>query len=372
MASEAVLDIDNLIAPITEEQPTGTDLREDGSANSIYYRIKDARNSARTCERKNMYEADSETTEYWRTVMQLAPDILKNHTKDLEITSWYIEALTRLKGFAGMRDGFTLLQQLIENYWDDLFPLPDEDGIETRVAPLTGLNGQGAEGVLIAPIRRVLITQGEDPGPFGFWQYQQALDIQKIVDESERNKKIAAVGFGLADIEKAVTHSDSTFFIDQRDDVTTCVEKYREISTKLDELCGIDDSPSSSNIINALQQCLGSIKHLGQDKFPEEIIEETVTVDEENTESTGESVAQTPVATTPGVINTREQAFKQLEIISEFFRKTEPHSPISYTLEKSVKWGNMSLHELINELIPDDKSRQMYSTLTGVKDSNEA
>ena len=71
-----------------------------------------------------------------------------------------------------------------------------------------------------------------------------------------------------------------------------------------------------------------------------------------------------------GAINSREAAFKQLLDIAQFFRKTEPHSPVSYVLEKAVKWGNMPLNELIVELIPDSSSRERYSELTGVK-SNE-
>ncbi|WP_444993974.1 type VI secretion system protein TssA [Aliikangiella sp. IMCC44359] len=365
MASEAVIDIDELVAPISEDQPTGIDLRENSPPDSLYYKIKDARNTARAEERKGSFEL-----EHWRTVLDIAPEILKTQTKDLEITSWYTEALIRIKGFAGLRDAFILLEQLIDKYWDNIYPVPDEDGIETRVAPLSGLNGQGAEGVLIAPIRRVVITEGDEPGPFGLWQYQQALDVQKITDENERKKKIETVGFGLEDIQKAVASSSQTFFVNQRDDITICIEKYREISRKLDELCGPQDAPSSSNIITALQQSLGAIKHLGQNKLPANEVEVSGenSTEEGDTSMTAEQQQGQQAASGP--IRNREHAFEQLQVISEYFLKTEPHSPISYTLEKTVRWGNMSLTELINELIPDGNSRQLYSSLTGVKSDN--
>lgn len=364
MPSPAVFDIDALLAPISDEQPTGSDIRENASADSPYYKIKDARNSARAHERSSMFEYSAEANECWRTVLEVAPKILKEEAKDLEITSWYIEALIRIKGFAGLRDGFVLLHQLVENFWENIYPLPDEDGIETTVAPLSGLNGQGAEGVLIAPIRRVSITEADDPGPYGFWQYQQALDVQKIADESERNAKIEANGFGIEEIEKAVTHSSQEFFVNNRDDLEECISQYREIGKKLDEYCGAQEAPSVSNIINTLQQTLGAVKHLGQDKFP---IEDVVTESDDSVESSDD--AQAPAQAAPastGPIQSREHAFKQLKIISEYFLKTEPHSPISYTLDKVIKWGDMSLTELISELIPDGSSRQHYSSLTGV------
>lgn len=366
MASDAVLDIDGLIAPISDEQPTGTDLREDSSPDSLYYKIKDARNSARSHERKNMFEYSAEASDAWRTVYQVAPEILKNHAKDIEITSWYIEALIRMKGFAGLRDGFELLNQLIDKFWDGLYPVPDEDGIETKVSPIAGLNGSGAEGVLIAPIRRVLITEGEEPGPYGYWQYQQALDVQKINNEEERNKKIEALGFGVADIEKSVNASSQDFFVNQKDDLAQAIETYKTIGKTLDEHCGTQEAPSTSNIINALQQCLGSVKHLGKSKFPVEDVES----DEIATDGTAEVANTTQQPAISGPVQSREQAFEQLKQISEYFLKTEPHSPISYALQKTIKWGDMTLTELINELIPDDSSREHYSSLTGVQSDN--
>ncbi len=367
MASSSVVDIESLIAPISDENPAGSDLRENSAPDSLYYKIKDARNSARSHERKNMFEYSTEAADAWRTVFQVAPEILREHAKDLEITSWYIEALIRMKGFAGVRDGFELLEQLIDNYWENLYPVPDEDGMETKVAPITGLNGSGAEGVLIAPIRRVLITEGEEPGPFGYWQYQQALDVQKISDEGERNKKIESLGFSLADIEKSVDASSIEFFVNQRDDLTQAIETYKSIGKKLDEHCGSQEAPSTSNIINALQQCLGAIKHLGKAKFPVEA-EPDQQAESGDTEA-GQPAAEAPQAAA-GPIRSREHAFEQLKIISEYFLKTEPHSPISYTLQKTIKWGNMPLTELISELIPDGGSRQHYSSLTGVDSDN--
>ncbi|MFV9616772.1 MAG: ImpA family type VI secretion system protein, partial [Gammaproteobacteria bacterium] len=76
-------------------------------------------------------------------------------------------------------------------------------------------------------------------------------------------------------------------------------------------------------------------------------------------------------AQTTGPVNSRADAFKKLTEISEFFRKTEPHSPISYILERAVKWGDMSLNDLIKELIPDSSARDTYGSLTGIKTDDD-
>lgn len=369
MASEETIPLESLLQPISEENSVGDDIREDSSPTSLYYAIKDARNSARASERQNMFDGNnSEAGDYWRKILDLAPDILQNNAKDLEIASWYTEALIRQYGFRGLRDGFKLIHGLIEQYWDNLYPLPDEDGIETRVASLSGLNGEGAEGVLIAPIRNVEITQGYEPGPFSYWKYQQAMDVEKILDEEAKTDKASKLGFSNEDVERAVADSSETFYIDLVDDVSEAIATYRKIGTLLDEYCGIQDSPPSSNIINILEDCLGTIKHIGKNKIP---AAEPAESSEQNTEGEAPMAASGTPAHAAGPVKSRADAFKKLTEISEFFRKTEPHSPISYILERAVKWGDMSLNDLIKELIPDSSARDTYGSLTGIKTDDE-
>lgn len=363
MSSQAIIDINSLLAPVSEDNPVGSDIREDSSPTSPYFTIKDARNSARTAERNSMFDGGSnEADENWRKIIEIAPDILKNNSKDLEIASWYVEALIRRYGFQGLKAGFSLIRQMIEMYWDNLYPLPDEDGIETRVASLTGLNGEGAEGVLIAPIRNASITEDIEPGPFNYWKYKQALDIQKITDEGNRAEKTSKIGFDVEDIDNVVAGSSEEFFVGLRDDVIACLKDYRAISKMLDDHCGSMEAPPTSNIINTLEETLGVINHIGKYKLPDE------SSNEEEFNEDGTPAASSSVS---GSIKTRKDAFKHLKEISEFFRKTEPHSPISYALEKAVKWGDMSLSELMRELIPDSSSLNYYGSLTGINTDGE-
>lgn len=373
MASPALLDIEALLQPITEESPTGSDCRANPSAVSNYQTIKSARNAARAEERNNVFSGGgSQAEEHWRKVIELAPKILKQESKDLEVACWYVEALVRRYSYAGLRDGFAVLEGLVENFWEGLYPEIDEDGIETKVAPFAGMNGEGAEGVLIAPLRNRDICQGQNVGPFTFWQYQQVLEVQRLVDEDAKEKKFKDLGYDLSDIEKAVSETSTNFLVDLRDDLQECVTLYRKVSQKLDELCGIHESPPTSNIINVLEECLGAVQHLGRDKFP---IEEVEAEDAESTEGENGTMDETnnaqPARAATGPVVSREQAFKQLLQISEFFLKTEPHSPVSYLLQKAVKWGNMPLSELMQELIPEQNSLDHYSMLTGVNKTED-
>ena len=369
MASEEIISLDQLLAPVSDNNGVGDNIREHTSQDSPYYKTKDARSAARAAERNNMFDSDtSEADGQWRKILELAPDILKNQAKDLEIASWYTEALIRQYGFPGLRDGFKLIKGLIEQYWDDLYPLPDEDGIETRVASLTGLNGEGAEGVLITPIRNVYITEGTEPGPFHYWKYQQALEVDKIIDEEVKKTKADKLGFSLSDVKKAVAESSESFYADLFDDLSETITVYREIGALLDKHCGINDSPPTSNIINILEDCFGTVKHIGKYKLPEPESDDEVT--SETSDDSSSMNTSEPVSIS-GPVKNREDAFKKLIEISEFFRKTEPHSPVSYKLERAVKWGDMPLESLIRELIPDSSARDFYSSLTGIKTDDD-
>lgn len=405
MSSLALLDIEALLTPISEELPTGLDCRADTSPVSLYQQVKSARNSARSAERNNMYgEPSDEADEYWRTVLNLAPQLIREHCKDLEVASWYAEAAVRRHGFSGLRDAFVLIENLVNQYWDSLYPMPDEDGIETRVAPLSGLNGEGAEGVLLAPIRNTLITQGNSVGPFSYWEYQQAVEAQRLQDTEAREERVEKMGYSLETVEKAVIESDSDFYIHLRDDLSTAIQAYKNVSLKLDELCGTYDAPPTRNITNLLEECLGAVEHLGQDKFPVVLNEESAIVDDSNLTATPLATGQNtgpvtnkeqafkqlisvaeflrkaePTSPIPFVLEqavkadnsnisnlAREQAFKQMQEIADLFRKTEPHSPVPYLLERAIKWGSLSLAELVKELIPNESSLEHFSLLTGV------
>jgi len=371
MASPQIIDLDSLLQPISDELPTGTDVREDSSPTSTYQSIKSERNQARAAERQSVHDGESqEAQDHWRKIISLTPKLLTEQSKDLEVASWFAEAMIRCHGVAGLKDAFALIDGLITNFWDDLHPMPDEYGIETRVSCLSGLNGEGAEGVLIAPIRRVPITEGDYPGPFGLWQYHQALDAQKTADEAAKQSKIQKLGFGPDDIDKAVESSSQHFYVNLKDDLEAAIASYRDVGTKLDEHCGINDAPPTRTIVEVLEECLGAIKHIGKLKFPVDQAEEDEAEPSADDSTEGTSTPNTPKVA-KGPIASRDDAFKQLLEIAEFFRKTEPHSPVSYVLQKAVKWGNMPLGELIGELIPDGSSRERYSELTGVVSDEE-
>jgi len=374
MASESTIDVEALIQPFSDDQPAGVDIREDYSPNSIYYQIKDARAAARTAERQNIMSDDPEAIHQivpeWRKVMELAPKILTENGKDLEIAAWYTESLLREYGFPGLRDGFKLIHALVDTFWDGIYPLPDEDGLETRVAPLTGLNGEDGDGTLIGPITQVPLTAGYNSSSYAAWNYEQAYEIETISDPEKKEARISSGAITLKMIEASVIETSASYFVDLKEDLDACLTEFLSLSDALDEKCG-NETPPVSNIRNTLKRVIEILGFLTKDVVFEsnEEVEEETSGETEGGETSSASTSKSSgsnVSIEKVNITSRDEAFRALLKVSDFFKRTEPHSPISYNLNQAVKWGRMTLPELLAELIPDERAREEYFKLAGI------
>lgn len=368
MASPDILDFGKLLTPIEGDNPAGADIREDSSPTSVYYQLKDARSAARAAERNSeMDEEAGSVAESWHSILALAPEVLATHAKDLEVAAWLTEALLRTENLAGLRDGFRLMKEMTEQFWDGLYPLEDEDGLETKVAPLTGLNGEGADGTLIQPLRKVIVAMGQSDGAFAFWQYEQASELSTIADEEKRQARLAAGAIPMETIERAVSETPADFFSDFIEDAAAALEEFKAMNAALDAHCGTE-GPPAANIRELLSSIHDQVRYLARDKLALSDDEAPAPEGEAAPAAAGGAAAAQP-ARASGEINNRDDAFRLLLKVAEYFRRSEPHSVIPYTLEEIVRRGRLSLPDLIAELIPDETAREGFMTRAGIDPS---
>ncbi len=366
MASSEVLDFARLLEPIAGENPAGQPLRADFSGTSLYHQIKDARAAARSAERNFAYEDGEDggqgpNAADWKPILTLAPQVIAEEAKDLEVAAWLAEALVRQHGYAGLRDGFRLLRELVERFWDNIYPLPDEDGVNTRTAPLTGLNGDGADGVLVRPILTVPVTVDGTTRASSCADHEQAADLDRVEDPDKRAQRIERGAVTMQVFDQAVLETPIDVLANHLDDVTASLREFDQLCAVLNEKCGVDESghslaPPSSSIREALEKCSDLLQNLCRGRLPD---------------ASAESAADGAAADggdrkSSGPIRNREAAFQSLLQVAEFFKRTEPHSPISYALEQAVRWGRMPLPDLLTELIPEEPARLQLFKLVGI------
>lgn len=138
---------DDLLDPISADQPAGVDLRWTPE----WDRIKEARRSDDGLEAGKWAKKESKTAD-WRLVRELILPILRERSKDLQLGMWLTEANLKLHGFEGLRDGLRLTRELMIRYWDKgLYP-PMEEGPEDRAGPLQWLNDKLVDSITAIPI----------------------------------------------------------------------------------------------------------------------------------------------------------------------------------------------------------------------------
>ena len=352
MASEAVIDIDALLQPIEGDDPAGVDPREDAAASDSYYDLKDARAQARTAERRafetldDVAEASSVLAAVagdWRSVSEGAQRMLASQTKDVEVASWLIEALTRNHGFAGLRDGFRVVAGLVGAFRDGLHPRPDPgEGIEETFSAIAGLNGVDADGPLLQPIRMIRLSDESAPDA-ALWH--------------ERMAETGSETFPKGAVDAALGASSRPGLVRRATELAEAQAALKEMDAALTELCGID-APPLSRIAEDLEAIETILRRNGG--VPAGEAAEPAPADDAAPAADADAAAPATGGAgpaVPGQIQSREQAFEALGRVSDYFRQAEPHSPISYTLDEIVRRGRMPLTDLLVEVLPDEAAR---------------
>jgi type VI secretion system protein ImpA len=121
-----------------------------------------------------------------------------------------------------------------------------------------------------------------------------------------------------------------------------------ETTRALAELCAghfDEDAPDFYNLRNALEEIHDYLApHAG-----------TATGPAPAAAAAGQAPAATAAAPTAArPIASREQALRALQDVGDFFRRTEPHSPISYLIARAVRWGSMPLDQLLKDVVRND------------------
>lgn len=363
-----VLDLDTLLAALPDGDGAGVDLREDWSPGSPYQKLRDARSEARVEERQR--DAEGETglppADGWRVVRQVAEQAIGAKSKDFEVAAWLAEALLRLEGLPGLTDASKLLAGLLEHYWDAGFPRPDEDGFEGRVAPLGGLAGADFDGTLVQPLRRAALFRRQDGTMLPLYVYEQSAEVAGLADAARKEARWEA---GVPELEQvqAEARLDLNRLRGTARAARAAREAWAEFETQLDARLG-RDAPSTRRVAEVLDRLATVADTLAGG--PEAVDAAPFDAAGAPAEGGGGAAGGGGGFSVAGAIANREEALRQLERIAEFFRKTEPHSPLAFTLTDAARRGRMSLPDLLAEVLTDETARTAMLTALGIRPPN--
>lgn len=347
--------ISNLKYSIREDAPCGVNVRVDSEIRHLYFKIKDARGLARVAERATMPGEGAGLSPLWQDVSNLGLQILASFSKDIEVLAWLTEAHVRLYGYPGLRDVYDVTLSLLEQHFDELHSIGDEDE-EERFAPFAGLNGIGSEGTLIQAIRLAPLVPGAKFGQYSLWDFQVS---QRPGEDRIRGE-----------LENAFKNLNADQISEQLAAINGCISLFERMTEMLEHRCGTL-APASSNTRNVLAEAASAFRFLACLSEGEAAAEDEdfapLSVSHPTSQERAHTSQLIPRRPTAQSISSREEAFEILLAVARYFRKVEPHSPISLSLETLVRRGKMGFSDLLAELLPDAHQRQAVLTAAGIR-----
>lgn len=351
----SVVDIGAILAPIPGEAPSGENLRYSG----VYDEISEARRADDTLAQGD-WQTEVKTSDY-RRVMEIAVDALSTRSKDLQIAAWLTEALIHQHGLAGLRDGFKILSGLQRDFWETLHPVIEDGDMDGRANAITWLDTQATLATRKAPV-----TGPSDPRSVIDFEDSKRFDIPaniESLDSIEQQKfnelKNQAIAENRTTSDMWARAKAGTRRVDSEEIellVRECSAEFTELDRVIEEKYDRNQMPGLSNLKKAIFDIHDLAKKILEEKIAEEPRDEDADETAEGTDGgeTAEGAASGKAGVRTGAIQSRADALKRLGDVADYFQRNEPHSPVAYLVQRSVKWGNMPLESWLQDVIKDE------------------
>ena len=361
MPSSEVVDVERLLAPIPGDNPAGENLQYSG----LHDEIREARRSEDNLSQGD-WQRELKTAD-WDLTLELTEKALANQTKDLQVAAWLTEALVRKQGFAGLRDGLRVVRGLHENFWDQVYPEVEDGDLEGRANSIAWLDRQSASALKEVPVTKA-------PGmAYSYLQFEQAksLDlptgaaaqdpatVERLAAErarAEAENLVTSESFA-----KAKTATSRAFYEEASSTLAECQREFQALDKVMDEKFG-RETPG----LGELKKSLDIVRDMVDKAVKEKRALEGEAVGGEEGEAGGEAVGAGPAGTT-GPIRSRQDALTRLAQVADYFRRTEPHSPVSYLVQRAIAWGQMPLDAWLADVIKDGAMLANLKETLGLK-----
>lgn len=342
-----MIDIQSLLEPISADTPCG----EDMSFSHEFDEIQEARRSDDATLDQGEWITDLKTAD-WPAVARQCGDLLATRSKDLRLGVWMAEALAQTDGFAGMASGFDLVAGLTEQYWSCVHPGADENDDELRIGILNWLLTQSIQW-----LRSIPLTDA----PQG--RYDAI-----AVETAARGLSTDGEHPDTATIDAARAATSFEFYLELVRQIHLVQPAADRLEKTIDGHLG-DNGPSFSALRDTLDNVcsialrMAAAAGVTQDGTDMPTPRASQTEQRANLQ---EKETSSAIQANNGEIASRQEALMQLRRVADFFRRTEPHSPVAYLADKAARWGNMPLHVWLKTVLKDSQALEQLEDLLDV------
>ena len=363
------LELEGLLKVISDEAPCGIDC----SFSNEFYAIKKARIQDDPLLEQGDWVAEPKQAD-WAFVSSQSIELLTEKTKDIRLYGWLLEAWSNLYGFEGIAKGLELTQQSLTEFWMLLHPEIAEDDLDQRLGLLQGLINH-----LPVLIKKTAITNTAIS--YSLMDYEALLHQQNLRRKHTEDYDDVPTNTSLEQFEQELFNTSKSFQYKNYQAFLEILKQWNILREVLDGLMGVD-APSFAAIESQLESLHSNLKKIYKTEAfglqpavtTADSVDEKSAVDQQTSTQVTEHIAVAASAINqpfqPHIqshVANREQAMQVLQEISDYFQLNEPHSPVSYMLQKTIKWSQMPLHEWLAQVIKHEDPLEAVHEILGVQ-----
>ena len=333
-----------LLQPITGDRPCGENLEDTDLL--FWFRYLPAVRSSQAARRPGEPAAKGMPTEKrtpkpagspeWVEIRDKALEALAK-SKDLRLLANLGTALLRTDGVPAFSETLNVASQWLETYWAQVYPLVDEDAIARRNA----LNCFADPMAVVDALRRSPLVSSRQHGTLQppRHRHRDAGRWRRPTADTRVDEKQVSAAFGAMPLEELTGLHDSVAGAvgraaqDRRDDA------------RCGGLRGDAGLRAAGGAVARMSQVLRAQLALRPDAAPAAGVEAVAGF-------RGHRRAGA-VVSAGGAIQSRQDAIRALDAVAEFFKRTEPSSPIPLFLARAKRLVSKDFLEVLEDIAPD-------------------
>ena len=338
----SVFDVDQLIAPISDESPSGDNLEYEPEFGEL----------EREARGKDEHQMGDEVVESepadWRSVIEQSQELL-GRSKDLRLAVLLTRGGLNVHGPQGFADGVAVVRGLLESQWDTVHPQLDEEDNDdptfrvNRVMQLSDHDG------MLTDLLRMPIVSSKAVGRFGLRDIRVAAGDLQPLDDSGQVPDSALINAAFMDCDLDELQADAAA-------IDAVIEDLGKCEAIFAEKIGAANSPDIDGLV-------GEVKEIKK-SYAEALISRGIGV--EMPEGDAEAGGAAAAARISGEVNSREDVTLLIGKICTFYERNEPSSPIPVLLQRVKRLIPMDYMEIMTELTPD--AVKQAKLLAGIKE----
>jgi type VI secretion system protein ImpA len=326
----SVLDIEAMLAPLSEEAPCGPNLEYDPL-------FADLESAARG-KREQQYGDTIIPAEApnWPEVRRLGIELL-SRTKDLRVACLLARALLTTDGLPGIAEGLALVRGYVERYWPTVHPqLDSEDDYDPtlRVNTISSLSDQAT---MVHALRHAPMVSAPLAGRYSLRDLAVATGEVEAPGEDAPTKSTIEAAFLECALADLIADTESVRASEEHTAAIESAVTQQVGATQAVSLAGLHDTLRELQIV--LENHLAQRQASSSEEAP----------GEGSVSGDGES----PVVRGTGEITSRADVVRALERICEYYERYEPSSPLPLLLGRAKRLATKSFLDIMQDLSPD-------------------